>query len=257
MSFQLKNICLALIVLMLTSCVSLPKGVTPYMATWLYGDHTLPSSITRSGGSESYKPLLNKSTEISQMKKLIKTDSKVPAVIYMHGCAGIKDEGYAYQKLLLNQGYAFFMPDSFARPGREKLCGQGGMNERVAMRQREVVTALKEIRKLAWIDQNKVILMGFSEGGNTTDSWYNDDFAALMVMGSACTNSGGSPSAPDNVPVLAIVGESDSYRPGMSCAIKRTVGGSKSIIIPKADHWISHYDITQKSIKIFLKQCCS
>lgn len=241
----------------LASCQTLPKGVTPHMATWLYGEHTLPSSLTKSGSPETYKPSYKNAVLSSNVKNIIIPNVKVPAAIYMHGCAGIKDEGYNYKSIMLSQGFAFFMPDSFARPGRAKLCGTGGMNERVAMRHREVSTALKEIRKLPWIDQKKVILMGFSEGGNTTDSWYNDDFSALIVLGSACTNSGGSPIAPDNVPVLAIVGEHDDYRPGLSCSITRTIGGSKSIIIKGADHWISHYSETEKSIIQFLGKCCS
>ncbi|MDH5395045.1 MAG: dienelactone hydrolase family protein [Gammaproteobacteria bacterium] len=226
------------------------------MATWLHGEHTLPSSITKSGEAERYKPVYTKTGMLDNSKSIIKPGTKVPAVIYMHGCAGISNEAYNYKNIMLSQGYAFFMPDSFARPGREKLCGKGGMNERVTMRQREVSTALKELRKMTWIDQKKIILMGFSEGGNTTDSWYNDDFTALIVLGSACTNSGGSPSAPANVPVLAIVGEHDDYRPGMSCSITRTIGGSQSIIIKGANHWISHYDETKKAINQFLKTCC-
>ena len=241
----------------LASCQTLPEGVSPQMATWLYGEHMLPPSLTQSGDAERYTPDLNKAAELEQVKRLIKPGTKAPAVIYMHGCAGISDEAFNYQKMMLKHGHAFFIPNSFVRPGREKLCGQGGMSERVAMRQREASTALKEIRKLDWIDQNKVILMGFSEGGNTTDSWYNDDFSALIVIGSACTNSGGSPSAPDNVPVLAIVGENDNYRPGLSCSISRTIGGSKSIIIKGADHWISDNNITRKSINKFLGECCS
>lgn len=242
--------------LFLASCKTLPEGVSPHLATWLYGEHTLPSSITKSNEVEKYKPRYNKTGMSDNTESLIKPGVKVPAVVYMHGCAGISAEAYNFKKIMLSHGYAVFMPDSFARPGREKLCDQGGMNERVAMRHREVSTALTEIRKLSWVDQTNVILMGFSEGGNTTDSWYNDDFKALIVIGSACTNSGGSPSAPGNVPVLAIVGELDHYRPGMSCKITRRVGGSKSIVINGANHWISHEPETVKAISRFLNKCC-
>jgi len=226
------------------------------MATWLYGEHTLPASATVSGSNEIYTPLLDERLEKEQTRKLVKSGVTIPAAIYMHGCAGITSEAYNYRELMLSQGYAFFMPDSFARPGRVKLCGQGGMSERVAMRQREVDIALKAVRKLPWVDQKRLVLMGFSEGGNTTDSWYTADFAGLIVLGSACTNSGGSPSAPGSVPVLAIVGEIDEYRPGMSCTIDRTVGGSKSIVIPGASHRISQEDETTEAIRKFLGQCC-
>ena len=58
-------------------------------------------------------------------------------------------------------------------------------------------------------------------------------------------------------PVLAIVGSEDHYRPGSSCYIERTVGGSKSIIISGAGHSIAHLGETNESIKTFLRKCCS
>jgi len=253
----MKNIFLVFVCLsIVTSCQTLPEGVTPVDATWLFGEHALPATATRSGSSESYKPRRDKQRETIETGALIKPGIKIPAAIYLHGCAGISSEAYNYKKLMLSQGYAVFMPDSYARPGREKLCGKGGMSARVDMRHAEVRAALKAIRQLPWIDQKRLVLMGFSEGGNATDNWYSDDFAGLIVLGSACTSSGGSPSAPERVPVLAIVGEIDEYRPGLNCTITRSVGGSKSIVIPRANHWISHHDITQNAIKEFLGLCC-
>lgn len=242
--------------LVMTACQTLPEGVTPAMATWLYGEHTLPAAVTRSQQDETFKPGIDIGKTNQRLGDQLKTGVKVPVAIYLHGCAGIRGEAYNYKELMLSEGYAFFMLDSYQRPGRERLCGQGGMAERVAMRQAEVFAALKVIRQMSQINQKNLVLMGFSEGGNTTDSWYTNDFAGLIVLGSACTNSGGSPTAPSKVPVLAIVGENDSYRPGLSCNISRIARGSKSIVIPGADHWVSHFDITKNAIKEFLGQCC-
>lgn len=243
----------------IVSCQSLPAGVGPVEATWLYGEFSLPASVTVNGKSKSFSPSYSDEPWQISAEKFIKPGIKIPLAIHMHGCAGIggNDEAGEYLDLMLSQGYAVFMPDSFQRPGREKLCGQGGMHERIAMRTTEISYALKQIRKLNWVDQDRLVLMGFSEGGNATDNWYTRDFAGLIVLGSACTHSGGSPTAPNDVPVLAIVGEIDDYRPGMSCTITRKIKGSKSIVIPGADHWIATHSVTQNAIKQFLQQCCS
>ena len=251
-------IVLFVISLLMVSCRSIPKDVSPVAATWLYGVHALPASATVSGSTESFVPTYKNTLGADSAGKKLKPGVKVPIAIHLHGCAGMTtgNQHAEYQDLLLSQGYAVFMPDSFARPERENLCGQGGLSDRIDTRIAEVRYALKQIRTLPWVDQKRMVLTGFSEGGNTVDNWPTDDFAGLVVLGSACTKSGGSPIAPDNVPVLAIVGELDDYRPGLSCSIKRTVGGSKSIVIPGADHYIALYTETQTAIKLFLKQCC-
>jgi dienelactone hydrolase len=149
------------------------------------------------------------------------------------------------------------MPDSFQRPGRKECDAEGSLKHRVSLRTQEVEYALARIRELSWVDQQRVILMGFSEGGNTTDNWSRKGFAAHIVIGSACALVGGAPAAPEGVPVLAIVGSKDEFRPGLSCKIERTIRGSKSIVIPGAGHSIAGYGKTRNAIRTFLSQCCS
>ena len=258
MKFNHRNILLVFLFTLITACQSLPKGVGSVEVTWLYGEFALPDTVTISGKTEFFKPSYTDEPWVVSAKKLLKQNVKLPIAIHMHGCGGIgeNDDAYAYRDILLSQGYGVFMPDSFQRPGRDRLCGQGGMHERIALRQSEIRYALKEIRKLTWVKQDQLVLMGFSEGGNAADNWYTNDFAGLIILGSACTHSGGSPTAPDEVPVLAIVGEADDYRPGMSCTISRSIGGSKSVVISGGDHWIASYSQTKDSILKFLKQCC-
>ena len=131
------------------------------------------------------------------------------------------------------------------------------MRHRVKLRTEEVAYALNEIRHLTWVDQKRVLLMGFSEGGNTVDSWSMPGFAAQIIMGSACTLVDGIPAAPASVAVLAIVGQNDDYRPGQSFWVERTNGGSRSIVIPGGPHKVADYPQTREAIRTFLHQCCS
>lgn len=239
------------------SCQSLPKGVNSIMATWMYGNHSLPPTATISGKVESFKSSAEALPWTKLAETKLKPGTKLPVVLYMHGCRGIGSETEQYRRSLLSQGYGVFIPDSFKRPGRLACRDEGSLSHRVGLRIEEIEHALIKIRELPWVDQNQVILMGFSEGGNAVDNWSKKGFSAHIIIGSACTLSGGRPAAPDDIPVLAIVGGNDDYRPGQSCSIQRTIGGSKSVIIAGAGHRISGYDETQNSIKTFLSQCCS
>lgn len=242
--------------LILTSCKTLPKGTSPHMATWLSGEHTVPAAITLSGRSEKFIPNLDKTKFKNNISSKLKQDAKVPAIVYLHGCQGFNSEDYSYKDIFIDKGYAVFMPDSYARPEKENDCGKGEIYLRIPSRQREASTALKEIRKLTWIDQSKVLLVGFNEGGHTTTSWYNDDFTALISIGSHCVDSGGTLNAPAHVPVLTLIGEDDDFHPGWSCKVTRVIGGSKSVVIKNAPHLISHYSKTKEAITTFLNTCC-
>jgi len=243
----------------LAACGALAEGSKHVTGTWKYGVYAIPSTFTKSGNIEKFRASPGDPLWTTSAEKKLKPGVKVPVVLYLHGCGGIEcrhDENYEFQRLLLAQGYAVFMPDSFKR-GRRKCREEGSLSIRVSMRTEEVEYALDRIRELPWVDQKRIILMGFSEGGNTTDNWSKPGFAAHIIIGSACSLIGGKPAAPERVPVLAIVGAYDEYRPGMSCKVKRTVGGSKSIIISRAPHHIAGYPETQEAIKVFLSQCCS
>ena len=189
-------------------------------------------------------------------ESLIKPGVKIPVVMYLHGCKGMSKQADQYRSLLLSEDYAVFMPDSFKRPGRRQCGFQGSLQNRVALRTQEVEYALTQIAELGWVDKERLVLMGFSEGGNTTDNWSKPGFAGHLIMGSACTLVGGTPNAPQGTPVLAVVGSRDSYRPGLSCSIDESDGISKSIVLDGKGHGVAQYPQTQNAIRLFLDQCC-
>jgi dienelactone hydrolase len=175
----------------------------------------------------------------------------------MHGCKGTGRQAETFSELLLDEGYAVFMPDSFKRPGRKQCSAQGRLTSRVALRTEEVDHAIDRIKQLSWVDQSRLVLMGFSEGGNTTDNWSKPGFAGHLVMGSACTLVGGQPAAPAGTPVLAVVGANDEYRPGRSCRIDESDGISRSVVLEGVGHTVAQYPETQEAIRTFLRKCCS
>ena len=257
MAFSLRIIYLVMMASVLVACQTpLPKGITPVQATWLYGRHTIPAQYMRDNTNKTWQQSIGDPNWAMLAGREIKSGTKIPVALYLHGCAGLSNEDDYYLNLMLEQGYAVFMPDGFKRPGRRKCSEQGPLWERVDMRTVEVINALKELKLLQWVDQERLILMGFSEGGNTTDNWSRPGFMAHIILGSACTLSGGTPAAPKNIPVLAIVGSNDNYRPGMSCKIERKIGGSRSVVVQGGEHWIGFRDETKTAIKRFLHECC-
>lgn len=224
--------------------------------TWLYGSVSIPGEGTKSGADKVYD--MEASGWSEKVQKDVRTNAKIPAVLFMHGCSGLGGFNFVAD-LFTKQKYAVFAPDSFRRPGRVSGCNTGMLDERIQVRHEEIAYALTQIRALDWVDQDRILLAGFSEGGNATDSWWKSGFRAHIIFGSACTHSGygGRPAAPDGVPVLAIVGELDDVRPGKSCLVARTIGGSKSVVIPDVYHEIIQYKETQEAVAKFLKTCCT
>jgi len=248
-----------LLILLTAGCqpnVKLPRGVTPAMATWMYGQYAIPAEYTRSAKAEKFGALPGGPPWTTAAARALKPGVKVPVVLYLHGCTGIKQQARRYRALLLSEGYAVFMPDSFQRPGRWACGEEGPLAYRVSLRLQELAYAYRQIRALPWVDQKRIVLMGFSEGGNTVDHWNKPGFAAHIIIGSACTLVGGRPAAAPGTPLLAIVGARDDYRPGLSCTIERTVGGSRSVVIPNAPHKVAQYRQARDAIKAFLRACC-
>ena len=231
--------------------VSLPEGVTPVMATWLWGYHTIPASIADDGSPYWYAyPHTDAAriidppwTEVAAAQ--IKAGAKAPAVLFLHGCSGLIRGGVGYRLLLMTEGYAVFEPDAFARPGYS--CDSSS----IAMRREEIAYALGQIRALPWVDQDRIVLMGFSQGGTAVGSWEEPGFAAHVILDAPATAR-----APAKVPVLAIAGAEDSYASPASYKAKSRAGASNSVLIAGASHGIFHLPEAKEAIKKFLHECC-
>lgn len=129
-----------------------------------------------------------------------------PAVVFLHGCAGWGSRQEDVMRTIQRNGYAVFAPDSFARPGRVKECGRGDLWGRTRVRLEEATYALARVRQLPWVDPQRLVLAGFSEGGFAVASYPHHDVRAILVLGWGCK---AGLHVPASVPVLNVVGRRD------------------------------------------------
>lgn len=228
----------------------LPAGMSEAEAAWLWGYHTVPASITRDSSPYWYSYT---HTDVSKINNPawtrvaaghIKPGAKAPAVLVMHGCSGIFPSPAAYRVFFMDRGYAVIEPDSFARPGHS--CNDSPLEDRTE----DLAYAFEKMRELPWVDQDRIVLMGISQGGRAVAYWDQSGFAAHIVLANNC--DGRQPHAPPDIPVLTVVGEKDEYYNGSSCQVSRQFKGSRSIVIPDAPHGIIDYEETEQAMEELL-----
>ncbi len=147
---------------------------------------------------------------------------RFPVVVFLHGCTGIGIPEHKLSQLLDDAGYAVIMPNSFSRRLRHRNCNYttfsaGMFPVAYLYRRAELIYALSRIRSLNWVDHDRVLLGGFSEGAVATALWGAEvDARAYIVAGWTCT---APPEfewlrglrTPKTRAVLAIVSEHDPW----------------------------------------------
>lgn len=141
---------------------------------------------------------------------------RFPTVLFLHGCDGLA--GLNPLRAIARRGFAVVAPDSFARRFRPPQCDTvtqtGGKNLYVYdFRAAEITYALQRMRRLPWVDQRRLFLVGHSEGGLAAAHYRGDAFRARVIAEWTCH---GAPvvaglSAPPDEPVLAVVRANDPW----------------------------------------------
>jgi dienelactone hydrolase len=151
----------------------------------------------------------------------IPTGAKLPAVLYLHDCPGLKIEAVRDIDELAAAGFAVFAPDSFDSRDRKSDCVRfefvAGLNpDAYVQRQSEILVALTEMRKLPWIDSSAIILYGLGEGALAAANYTGHDFRGVVLTGWTCgaaqypADVAGLKTPPD-IPILALVSRYDPW----------------------------------------------
>src|SRR5215831_15807832 len=151
-----------------------------------------------------------------------------PAVIGLHGCAGMPDT--TKRKLvdeLVGWGYVVLLVDSFATRGIEHAC-TGGFPLIADMRRSDAYGALAFLARQTFVDPQRVAAVGFSQGGWVTllvaeaNSFElfarpsNLGFRAVVAFYPLCRAARGRPT----IPTLILIGALDDWTPAADCSEK-------------------------------------
>jgi dienelactone hydrolase len=176
-----------------------------------------------------------------------------PAIVMVHGTAGINETGAFYRDSILQAGIAVFEVNFKTgvytgpsdRPPADTLVPMG-------------FAALKELRKLQTIDPNRIGIMGFSMGGHLTVNtafetnrklWMGADksFASFVAFYPVCKSFlYQSDVRLTGAPMIIFYGTDDCYGEGQNVpAFKRLILSKDNIDIPIVEYAGAHHDFNR------------
>ncbi len=170
-------------------------------------------------------------------------DSLSPAVVLMHGCAGVLSKHRDWAEELADWGYTALIVDSFTPRGVKRICeAENGVWARFdRFRPQDAQAALSYLKSLPEVDANRIGLMGWSYGGTTTLSLMEDslrpddvDFSAAVAIYPSCWQFLQHFQTREYVasnPLLIAMGEADDWtRPEQCDQLLSQVGRNSSLV---------------------------
>jgi dienelactone hydrolase len=174
---------------------------------------------------------------------------RFPAVIVMHGCAGMHDT--TKQKLvveLVARGYVTLLIDSYTTRGIDHACTSSAFAT-FAKRRPDAYGAHVFLARQTYVDPHRVALVGFSAGAwvalsiaesNASEPFElpaNWRFRAAIAFYPPCQVAGGRPA----IPTLILVGALDAWTPAAECAKRLANWGNDGpsielVVYPGAYH---------------------
>ena len=170
-----------------------------------------------------------------------------PAVILLHGCAGVSANVKEWAVWLQHEGCAAFVLDSFRGRGLRRLCG-GSAALTGRMGAPDVFAAAVYLKTLPQIDAKRIAAIGSSHGGWTllwaaaSEAQYpHADVRAFILFYPSC---GGWKALPGTAPALMLLGGKDDWTPAAPCeslahAASRAGRRVTAVLYPDAYH---HFD---------------
>ncbi len=187
--------------------------------------------------------------------------TKLPTVVFMHGCSYGKGGAWTYARWLTQIGFVVIIPDSFQRANRPKTCDPLTLRASpdtprdavFAMRREELVNAVARLADIPWVDMANLFLMGDDEGGDVVASYDGDAFNAVVISGAACRL--GYRVAADT-PAMVIASADDFLLAGAAeaCTQAATAAGGapESLVVPGFWHDVSGVVEARPALRDFL-----
>jgi len=218
--FIARNIVIGCVALAFAFSVN-ARVVDPDVPITSYVSFQSPNIILSESG-----PILGEPLTISGQLRIPSAEEPIPAVVVLHGSAGLDSRGGLYVKALNNAGIATLEIDMWAARG---LSGGGNRPPLPTFTVPDAFSALKYLAEIPAIDPNRIGVLGFSWGGVVTmlaaTNFYTDEygedltFAAHIAHYPVCWayTAGINGIFFDNLtgnPVLIQIGDRDDYDDG-------------------------------------------
>lgn len=154
-------------------------------------------------------------------------DGPFPAVILLHGCAGLELEmpDKSTYKLLReyahrynDRGYVALVLDSYQARGLSNVCSGASAKRDEDGRSWDVYSAMRYLGALGYVDGNMIIVQGLANGGTTALTAVDREFpvsehvAAAIALYPDCR-----PELNFTAPVLILTGAADDWMPARAC----------------------------------------
>ena len=233
--------------------------------TWDQGFVAIPAPAFGPDGEALIGMLGQADTQ--QRLAALAPDTSLPVVLYLHACAGLGVTATQLPLIAEQAGFAVVSPDSFGRSLRPKNCdstthSSGMFPPALLYRRAEMIEAVRRLRQLDWVDPDRIVLAGFSEGGTAVALWGGEvEVAGYVVLSWTCT---APPDwswliglrTPRDRPVLAMVSRDDPWYawPGWrgDCS-SADHGDLRSLVLEHPGHEVLYYPEAQSALLEFLR----
>ncbi len=250
----------------LAAATALAEDPAQLQRTWEQGFVMVPGAAL-GADAESFFGVFENPT-IQGLLSQVPADARLPAVVYLHGCAGFGLTGARFQAIADESGYAVFMPNSFAREPRPRNCNvydySSGMFPAAWLyRRAELIHAVERARALPWVDPQRILVAGFSEGGVAVTLWGGEvEAKGHIVLGWTCTAPEGwdwltGLRTPPERPALAIISRDDPWFgwPGWQGDCGSAAPGHEaleSLVLDHGGHYVLAYPEAERAVRDFL-----
>ena len=186
-----------------------------------------------------------------------------PAVVGLHGCAGMHDT--TRQRLadqLVAWGYVVLLVDSFATRGIDQACTSGAFAT-FLLRGPDAYGALVFLGSQTFVDPHRVAAVGFSQGAwvtlsvaepNSVEQFVpegNLRFRAAAAFYPPCKQAVGRPG----IPTLIFIGALDDWTPAADCSDKVASWGNDGppveLVVYRGAHHGFYYRHLQPGTTLF------
>ena len=183
-------------------------------------------------------------------------DGPFPAVLQLHGCAGVEAQSYRWARWFADRGYVALVMDSFGPRRVSTDCRPGPDEPPNTARFEDAFGALRFLRAQPFVIPDRIAAVGWSQGGVFAMAVINGpslerakargvELPAQGFTASIGLYPGGCPSlVKEQVirPLLVLIGEADDWTPAKDCvdmvhAMTSRGADAHIVVYPGAYHY--------------------